>query len=265
MGGTNRRPQRQAGALRREVARSVDAPASLLPVFGELFRGMPNLGSQPRRVASMLARAGIGPRSRVLDLACGKGTLAITLARRFGCRVTGVDACAPFIGEAIQAAKRAGVDERVRFVEMDAHQFAATCRGTFDGALMMGLLPIDLARRMLRPLVVRGGCYAIDDAFRDETLTANDRTFDEIPTSEESRVLLEQERDRVIEVDIPTPSRVRAMDEALYRRLRMNAARIGREQPPLRGALATFLANQRGANRLLGRELRPAVWLVRRA
>lgn len=256
--------ERATARLRREVARSVDAPAALLPHFDALFRGMPSLGSSPGRVVSMLDRAGIGPKSRVVDLACGKGTLAIALARRLGCTVIGVDACAPFIAEANDATDRAGVSDRVQFIEMDVRVFARGRREAFDGALMMGLFPIEVARQVLRPLVAPGGCYVIDDVFRDERLTANERAFDEIPTKEETRALLERGRDRVVEVDLPPPSRVRSMDAALYRRLRSNAKCIGREHPGVRAALATFLANQRGANRLLGRELRPAVWVVRR-
>jgi len=34
---------------------------------------------------------GLGPDSRVLDVASGKGTSAIFLAQRFGCEVVGVD------------------------------------------------------------------------------------------------------------------------------------------------------------------------------
>ncbi len=268
MGGTHRKPQRPAAALCREVARSVDAPPSLLPVFGELFRGMPNLGSQPRRVASMLERAGIGPRSRVLDLACGKGTLAITLARRFGCRVTGVDACTPFIDEASRAAGRAGVAGHVTFIESDLRVFVSRLkrrRDRFDAALMMGLWPLPVARRALRPLVKPRGLYVIDDVFRDERLTTQQPEFADIPARAESLSILEQDGDRVIDVDVLAPARLRALNKSLYRSLAANARLLRLKHPHLAPALLQFMGNQRFANRLLGRELRPAVWVVRRA
>lgn len=268
MGSTHRTSQRSAAALRREVARSVDSPATLLPHFADLFHGIPNLGSQPRRIATMLERAGIGPRSRILDLACGKGTLAITLARRFGCHITAVDGCTPFIEEALRAADHAEVSDLTTFIESDLRRFvsrAKRMRKQFDAALMMGLWALPDARRALRPLVRSRGIYVIDDVFRDERLTTQQPEFADIPTRTESLAILEQDGDRVIEVDVLAPSRLRALNDSLYRPLASNAKRIARESPRLRPALATFLENQRHANSLLGRELRPAVWIVRRA
>lgn len=267
MGGTHRKQQRPAAALRREVARSVDAHASLLPVFDELFRGMPNLGSQPRRVATRLDRAGIGRRSHILDLACGKGTLAITFARRFGCHITAIDGCTPFIEEAVRAAARAGVSDLTTFIESDLRRFISRAnrpRARFDAALMMGLWALPDARRALRPLVKPRGVYVIDDVFRDERLTNNQPEFADIPTRTESLAILEQDGDRVIEVDVLAPSRLRALNNSLYRSLAANARRLAKARPRLRPALATFLSNQREANQLLGRELRPAIWIVTR-
>ncbi len=268
MAPADRQIDRETAALRREIARSVDAPAALLPAFDDLFRGMPNLGSQPRRVVSMLERAGIGSRSRVLDLACGKGTLAITLARRLDCSATGVDGCAPFINEAVRAAARAGVAERATFIESDLRVFSSRARRRsvrFDAALMMGLWSLADARELLRALVKPRGIYIIDDVFRDERLTRDKPEFAVVPTRAESLAILEQRGDRVIEVDVVSPSRLRVLNDSLYRSLASNVRRIARQSSRLRPALTTFLDNQRHANSLLGRELRPAVWVVRRA
>jgi hypothetical protein len=55
------------------VARSLDTPTELAPHLAEVFAPLSSLGGQPRTIVTMLRRAGIGARSRVLDLACGKG------------------------------------------------------------------------------------------------------------------------------------------------------------------------------------------------
>jgi ubiquinone/menaquinone biosynthesis C-methylase UbiE len=61
----------------------------------------------------------LGPESRVLDVASGKGTSAIFLAERFGCEVTGIDYGSQNVDEANrEAAKHLG--ERVRFERADA-------------------------------------------------------------------------------------------------------------------------------------------------
>lgn len=43
---------------------------------------------------------GLGPDDRVLDVAAGRGTSAIHLARRFGCAVVGVDLSAASVAAA---------------------------------------------------------------------------------------------------------------------------------------------------------------------
>jgi len=60
------------------------------------------------------------PRSRVLDVAAGKGTSAFHLARQFRCEVVGIDYGGKSMDEAAQAAKEMGLHERVSFHRADA-------------------------------------------------------------------------------------------------------------------------------------------------
>jgi SAM-dependent methyltransferase len=259
-------PKGRTTPLHREVARSVDAPPSLIPVLADLLKDIPNLGSTPIRTSNLLARAGLKPGARVLDLACGKGTLAIRLARAHQCRVTAVDAFEPFLTEATHAASRQGLSELIDFVLADVHAFVETCPNDFDAALMMGLDPIDEAGPMLRDLVRPGGLYAIDDVFRDDAFTPAPRNLDmsSVPTREDCHALIQQWGDDVVALDVPTPSQIRALNDGLYESLKANAALVAKANPALRPAIAEFLKNQRDANKLLGGPLRPAVWIVRR-
>ncbi len=66
-------------------------------------------------MAAWLKEHGAGSGSRILDLGCGKGAVAIAMARALGCRVTGIDACAPFIEKARERASALGAADRGRF------------------------------------------------------------------------------------------------------------------------------------------------------
>lgn len=57
---------------------------------------------------------------RVLDIACGKGTTSILIAKRFGCEVVGVDICPDLIDEARILARRNQVDHLIDFQAADA-------------------------------------------------------------------------------------------------------------------------------------------------
>jgi SAM-dependent methyltransferase len=62
-----------------------------------------------RLVARLAREAGIGPRSRVLDLGCGPGSLTLPLARYCG-TMFGIDIDADMISTASQASAIAGID-----------------------------------------------------------------------------------------------------------------------------------------------------------
>jgi SAM-dependent methyltransferase len=65
---------------------------------------------------------GLGADSSVLEVASGSGGPALFLARRCGCRVTGVDANANGVATAVRDAARAGLAERATFAVADATQ-----------------------------------------------------------------------------------------------------------------------------------------------
>ncbi|WP_067499255.1 methyltransferase domain-containing protein [Actinoplanes sp. TFC3] len=68
----------------------------------------------------MVGRLGAGPGATVLDLGCGLGAPAVRLARAADVRVTGVATSSVLIGKAQEAARTAGVSDRVGFQVADA-------------------------------------------------------------------------------------------------------------------------------------------------
>jgi SAM-dependent methyltransferase len=67
----------------------------------------------------LLGRAAISPDARVLDVGCGVGTTAITVAERFGADVTAVDIEPLMLQRAEAAVEAAGVGDRVRVRQGD--------------------------------------------------------------------------------------------------------------------------------------------------
>lgn len=65
---------------------------------------------------------GLGPRKRVLDVAAGRGTTALTLATRFGCEVIGLDYSPRNIEEAKRGASERGLSDKVTFYCGDAER-----------------------------------------------------------------------------------------------------------------------------------------------
>ncbi|MFM9958147.1 MAG: SAM-dependent methyltransferase [Phycisphaerales bacterium] len=253
-----------SAALRRRIAFSLDTPDELAPHLERLFAPLRSLGAMPRRTVSLIASALTpGPRTRVLDAACGKGAVSVLLASRLGCRVTGFDAMPAFIEEARARARRVGVGHLCRFEVSTAEAFFKRPR-RFDGAMMLNLWPAPRAVAALRRVVRPGGVMVIDDATLDPRRLVP-REFDHMRTLEEMNRLLEVGGDEILRVVRPTPSVVRAQNRVLYRLIERSAqALVGDGHPELAPHARDLLRRQREANRLLATTLRPTMWLIRR-
>lgn len=76
---------------------------------------------------------GLGAGSRVLDVAAGRGTSALHLARTFGCSVLGIDLSNENVEAAREQARVAGLDGLVGFEVADAE--ALTHHESFDAVI----------------------------------------------------------------------------------------------------------------------------------
>lgn len=250
--------------LLANVARSLDAPAELLPVFPDLFAGVPNLGSLPRRTATLLRKAGLKIGSRVIELAAGKGGLAILLADRFQCNVTAVEGYEPFVMEAATRGVRLGIARRLTWIYDDVYEHVREQTRRFDAAIMLGLDPLDKAGPLLRRLLCKGGLYVIDDCFYDPSRGKAPPWFGRTLTRTQWESMIRSWGDEPVTVDVPAPAAIKRLNASLYRRLESNAKAIGRRDRTLRPALRDFLSRQRHASRILSGPIRPAIWVIRR-
>ena len=80
---------------------------------------VPFIATPDEVVARMLELAGTGPQDLVADLGSGDGRIVIMAAQRFGARGLGIELDAGLVDTSRQNARRAGVAERVRFVQGD--------------------------------------------------------------------------------------------------------------------------------------------------
>ena len=74
------------------------------------------------------------PASRVLDVACGKGTTAVFLAKEFGCEVLGIDFGEQNVAGARSLAQAEHVDSRMEFERGDAENLPFA-DGAFDAVI----------------------------------------------------------------------------------------------------------------------------------
>ena len=129
----------------------------------------------------------LGPESRVLDVACGKGGPALVLARAFGCRIHGVEVSETFAAEARRRIAGAGLEQLVDVELADASRVALE-PGSFDAALCIGAAfvwgHVGDAVAALLPALVPGGGIAIGEPFWRQTRRKGDDFVDLLSTVE---------------------------------------------------------------------------------
>jgi SAM-dependent methyltransferase len=124
------------------AAPSAPAPAPAIAAPPKL--DAPWIPSAPAVISAMLAAANVGVGDTLYDLGCGEGEIVIAAALR-GARGVGVDIDPERIVNARRNAAKAGVTDRVTFIEQDL--FATDISGATVVTLYLGP---DVNRR-LRP------------------------------------------------------------------------------------------------------------------
>lgn len=92
--------------------------------------------AQDAKKAHIAAKLRLEPGMRVLDIGCGWGGMALTLARDYGCEVTGITLSANQLATAQNRADAAGLSDRIHFNLQDYRHTS----GTFDRIVSVGML-----------------------------------------------------------------------------------------------------------------------------
>lgn len=103
-------------------------------VFGEEFVGQFS-STTPSYMAELAARLELGPGKHVLDAGSGTGGLAVALAERAGCQVTGLDISPAATRVAQRRAQASSADCQFVTGDMGDPPFPA---GTFDAIVSLG-------------------------------------------------------------------------------------------------------------------------------
>jgi Methyltransferase domain len=112
-------------------------------------------------VDRMLAIANVNRKDVLYDLGSGDGRIPITAAQKFGIRATGIEIDPQRIKEANANAKKAGVTDRVRFLNQDLFQ------SKFSDATVVTLYLLPELNVKLRPqlLKLKPGTRIVSHAF----------------------------------------------------------------------------------------------------
>jgi SAM-dependent methyltransferase len=141
------------------------APATAQPEPWPATRRPPDVIFVPTPeevVEKMLAMARVTAKDVVYDLGCGDGRIVIAAARKYGARGVGIDIDPDRIAEATENAEKAGVADRVSFVQGDLFE-ADISPATVVTLYLLTELNLKLRPKLLKEL--RPGARVVSHAF----------------------------------------------------------------------------------------------------
>lgn len=156
--------------VEEKLAKSLTAETTeLIPYLPYLLQDLWELGSSPQDMLEMIRKhIYVSEQTKMLDLACGKGAVSVSLAKELGCMVRGVDIIPEFIDFAKKKAIEYGVEGLCEFMVGDINE-SVNAERDYDlvilGAVGDVLGTPEETIRKLKKTIKPEGHILIDDAY----------------------------------------------------------------------------------------------------
>lgn len=248
------------------VAASLEVDQRLLPCLPYLLQDLWVLGSAIDQAIALVGSLGLPPNSRVLDLGCGKGAVAVKLASTFRFEVVGIDLMTAFLADANRKASEYGVSNLCDFRNLDILEFVSE-EHDFDLVVLASVGGIfgsfeDTVGR-LRTQVRPGRHMLIDDGYLKGAGRMTRKGYEHYRSHDDTIAELTAFGDVLLAEASTTEASSRVNDE--YQRLiEKRGGELMALQPELSADIAGYIDGQADECRVIAEHLEGAVWLLRR-
>lgn len=248
--------------IEEKLARSLTADSTqLIPYLPYLLQDLWELGAIPGDI-EILASAHIemSARTRVLDLACGKGAVSVALARIFGCKVKGVDLLPEFIESARRKAEESGVGRLCEFEVEDINRSVQRERG-YD-AVILGAAgdllgdPVKTVVGLKRTVRPRGYIF-IDDGYPKD-----DAAHPVYPSREEWLTAFRTAGVRVVDEKVADEGEIQEVNRRNQTAIVKRANELKVAHPELAGLFERYIRSQQAECDELEGEIVGVTWLL---
>ncbi len=253
--------------LNEQIARSLDTTPELLPFIPELLADVWALGGSVEIIVDLLRPLGLDDSERrVFDVGCGKGAVAVAVAKEIGCRVYGVDGFEPFVAEARRRAADAGVADLCEFECGDMREAVENVRD-YDAAIYAAHGP-SLAGRpcvdVLRQCVQPGGYIVVDDGFLVDRVQSKPPGYEDCLPYDRTVAALTAHGDRLVGEVIVSPEKWHVDDDRITDLIRRRAEALAVRHPEAASLLDEYVQVQQRECETLKAIHVPATWLLQR-
>jgi ubiquinone/menaquinone biosynthesis C-methylase UbiE len=250
------------------LARSLETTPDFLPHLPELLVDLWELGSSLNQIVEMVGQLNLpSHKTKVLDLGCGKGAVSITLAQKFGFKVTGIDASKPFLEDAIQKAQELHVSHLCHFKFGDITEYTRKKRD-FDLVIYAALGNVlgdykEIVKN-LRKMVHSGGYILIDDGFLEDNTKIQREGYEHYFPHDRVIQQLTSFGDKIIREMIIPDETIRPINYGYLDAIKRRSEKLIKRRPELRTAISEYIKNQEVECEIISKHITGAVWLIQR-
>lgn len=254
--------------LDQVMADSMEARKDILPYLPELLVDLWALGSSPDLVVEMLSPLKL-PKltTQVLDLGCGKGAVAITLARELGFKALGIDANTTFLKEAEVKAEEYQVADRCQFQFGDIREAVRSCKD-FDVVIYASLGGIlgsfDGIIKKLRAAVKSEGYVIVDDGFLKGEHRVKRPGYGRYAPYDQTVAQLTKHGDLLIQERILSDEYSNSINYGYLDAIKQRGQELINRQPHLDKFITEYIDNQEIECEFLDRHITGAIWLLQK-
>lgn len=256
-------------ALRSDIemiSYALEVEAELLPLIPELLADLDELGGDASLIVEVLGDLVLSESTRVIDLGCGKGALAITIATELGFRVHGIELFEPFVKICQERAAAVGVADRCTFEQANILRAAESVE-PYDIAIFAALGdvlgPLDETIGIVRRFVRPGGYILVNDDFLKDGGSNAFPRFENYRSHEETVRGLQCQGDILLrEVLAQQDNVVAGVPEGML--IRRRAEQLAQLHPRLEELLLAYADEQAREYRYLERNMVTAVWMLQK-
>ncbi|UCE04893.1 MAG: methyltransferase domain-containing protein [bacterium] len=252
----------------QEVNEYFDVTPELLPYIPELLADLWALGSSPEVIIEWIRSLVLPPKQiRILDLGCGKGAVAIPLAKELKFQIIGIDFFEPFILEARKRAKQLGAANLCTFEFADMRQVLKSTRN-FDIVIYSavgGMLgSFDQCVYNLRQTIRSGGYMIIDDGFRLTSVEIDFPGYEHYVPHEATIRQLTCYGDTIISEKIFSIEDIKQINQRNTELITKRAKALAKQYPELANAFFNHLEKEKQECEILERDVAWAMWLLQK-
>jgi ubiquinone/menaquinone biosynthesis C-methylase UbiE len=200
---------------------------------------------------------------KILDLGCGKGAVAVRLAKDINCNVDGIDAVPEFIESAKQHAIDKGVDHKVKFIQGDIRKLYSNYKdydivilGAIGAVFGNQRETLEKVSNCLKP----NGFVILDDGY----LPDKSNNIKEIYTTQTRFYqFIKIAGFMVIEESIFEPEKMRLQNELIFNAIKKRVEELIERYPAKATIFNEYILEQEDQNNALENDLTCGVWLLK--